>query len=307
MNTMELVANAQPETPFDGWFRTGKATVAKNPFDVSARLAEEAAPSPYPAGATGSAETGHFEIQGFAQWRNVGTSGSLTTYNFGSTKLNDVGIGNLTPGPLFRFLWTPEKKILGATSKIWTDYGQIDRSRTRSITGTVAFPGTIYIINTTLNAALNTKQFEVGYAPRWGNDTFRIGPSITYERLDVTLTLTNLTPGAPPPIKRSLNVPNNVGLIGVDFDFTPNSKFDAYGRVGVIPCCGGGWHILESEFGAKFYFARHFGVLGGVRYSYMKRDFNVSGTQVGSATVGQYSGYLKFPGIGPFVGLSCIF
>jgi hypothetical protein len=170
------------------------------------------------------------------------------------------------------------------------------------ISGTVTFPGTIYLVNSTLKSELSTKQFELGYAPRWGNDKFRIGPSITYERLNVNFILTNLTPGAPPPARRELAVPNNVVLIGADFDYRPVNRFDAYGKLGAVPCCGGGWHVFESEFGVKYYFTRRLGLIGGVRYSYLKRDFNVPATVVNNVTAGPFSGFLKFPGVGPFVG-----
>jgi len=153
-------------------------------------------------------------------------------------------------------------------------------------------------------AELNTKQFELGYAPRWGNDKFRIGPSFVYERLDVDFKLSNLTPGALPPIVRDVNVPNNVVLIGADFDFTPVHKIDAYGHLGAVPCCGGGWHVFESEFGTKYYFTHHLSIMGGVRYSYLKRDFGIPATDIPGSTVGPFSGYVKFPGIGPFVGIS---
>jgi len=203
-------------------------------------------------------------------------------------------------GPLFRFIWTPEKKILHATSKVWVEYGQIDRSRTKTISGSFAFAGRIYLVDSTLKTELNTKQFEMGYAPRWGNDTFRIGPSFTYERLDVDFILTDLTPGAPPPIRREVNVPNNVFLVGGDFDYTPTNRIDAYGHLGAVPCCGGGWHVFESEFGTKYFFTRHISVMGGVRYSYLRRDFDLPETAVTSGdqtvTVGPFSGSLKIPG-----------
>jgi len=208
---------------------------------------------------------------------------------------------------LVRFIWTPEKEIAHATSKVWFEYGQIDRSRTTTISNNFIINGVPYPINATVRGDLNTKQFEMGYAPRWGNDKFRIGPSITYERLDVSMMVANLTPGAPPPTTTSLSVPNNVLLIGGDFDYIPNNKVDAYGHFGAVPCCGGGWHIFESEWGLKYYFSGHVGIIGGFRYQYMKRDFNVPATVVGTSTVGPFSGNFKFPGIGPYIGLNCRF
>jgi hypothetical protein len=215
-----------------------------------------AAPAAYPAGVPlphGSSNEwppAHFEILGFAQWRNLSSnSGFSSSYCLPSgcvtntgTFSNNLGLSGFGVGPDFRFIWTPEKKILNATSKMWVEYGQINRSKTRTISGSFTFLGVTYVINSTLQAQLNTKQFELGYAPRWGNDKFRIGPMFEYQRLSVDFTLNNLTTGAPPPAHRSVNFPNNIVLLGIDFDYMPIRQFDVFGRTGWIPCCGGGWH-----------------------------------------------------------------
>ena len=294
-NSASGEARGQTAAQFDKLFGMTRGTAA-----------DSAAPGPYPGRHSASTwSPTHFEIEGFAQWRNISSNSSLTTTNYGTTSLDkDLGIGNSTAGPLIRIIWTPDHKIKGATSKIWMEYGQINRSRTRTISGTVTLPGIIYLIDTTLKAEFKTKQFEMGYAPRWGNDKFKIGPNLTYEHLTVDLILTDLTSGAPPPITRSLNIPNNVLLIGADFEYTPAPQFKAYGHLGAVPCCGGGWHVFESEFGAKYYLTRSFSLLGGVRYQYLKRDFTVRAAVVNNVIVGPFSGFLKFPGIGPFVGAS---
>lgn len=238
-------------------------------------------------------------------WRNLSNSANVSTANQGNISLSkDLAIGKQAAGPLFRFIWTPDFKILGATSKIWAEYGQIDRSHKVTISRTFTFDGRTYPVNSVLRPELNTKQFELGYAPRWGNDKFQIGPSFTYEHLGVNFILTDLTPGAEPPITRKVDVPNNLFLIGADFDYTPVKQFDVYGKAAAVPCCGGGWHVFESEFGAKYYFIRSLSLMGGVRYSHFRRDFDLPATVVNGETVGPFSGSLKFPGVGPFVGAS---
>ena len=81
---------------------------------------------------------------------------------------------------------------------------------------------------------------------------------------------------------------------------------DVYGQSGWIPCCGGGWHGNETEFGAKYFIRRNFSILGGLKYYWLKRDFSKPATTatVGEESVilGPFSGFIKFPGIGPFVG-----
>jgi hypothetical protein len=247
----------------------------------------------------------HFEIQGIAQWKNISSSSSLSTTQEGSFHFSDtLGMGNQQIGPLFRFIWIPEKKILGAENKIWIEYGQINRSRTRTVTASFVFLGNIYIIDSSVTSHMDNKQFKVGYAPRWGNDKFKIGPSFVLERLTLNLGLSDTNAPPTPPAAATLNVPNPAVLIGVDFDYTPNQKIDIYGNAGVVPCCGGGWHIFDSEWGVKYYSAHGFGVMGGVRYSYMRRDFSVPAAVVNGITAGPFSGSLKFPGFGPFVGVS---
>lgn len=290
---------AEEANPFDKFVRAPAHAGAQGPGTSGA------APAAFPAGtpdASGWNST-HFEIEGFAQWKNILPSGSVSTGNNESIRLLDgLGIGDLTPGPLIRGIWTPEFEFMGATSKFWVEYGQINRSRTKDLSRTLILGGRLYLRGSTLQTELQTKQFEIAYAPRWGNRKFRIGPSFTYERLNVDFILTDLTPGAPPPIKQDVKVPNNIFLIGVDFDYTPIKLFDIYGHAGAVPCCGGGWHVFESEFGTKYYFARNFSVMAGVRYSYLRRDFELPAISVGNITVGPFPGSLKFPGVGPFVG-----
>lgn len=259
------------------------------------------------AGKPASASTGkmaHYEIQGIGQWKNLSSSSSLTTAPYGTLRTSDIlGVGKMQAGPLFRFIWTPEFRFLGAESKFWVEYGQIIRTRTRTISDSFTFLGNLYVVDSTLSAQLKTRQFELAYAPRWGNSKFKIGPAIWYERLGINLALSDVNAGKS-PISRNLNFPNDVALLGADFDYAPDQRFDLYGHAGVVPCCGGGQHIFESEFGAKYSFAHGLGVLGGLRYSYAKQDFSASVSVVGGETVGPFSGFLKFPEWGPFVGLS---
>ena len=195
-----------------------------------------------------------FELEGLAQWRNITGDGAITTANFGSISLmNDLGIGRLHAGPLVRFIWTPRFKMLRATSKVWVEYGQIDRIRTHNLTETITFAGNTYIVNSTLKTELKTRQFEAGYTYRWGNDKFRVGPSFTYERLDVDFVLTEVGAHLPQTLRAEVDVPNNVYLIGGDFDYTQIRHIDIEGHFGFVPCCGGGWHVFESELRAKYY------------------------------------------------------
>jgi hypothetical protein len=303
----EPPAWAQMRNPFEQFGQFVQRTAGDDSGAPFGRPADLAAPAAYPAAGSSASNSDptHFEIEGFVQWRNLSNSANVSTANQGNISLSkDLGIGKQAAGPLFRFIWTPDRKIWGASSKIWVEYGQIDRSHTVTTDRTFTFDGRIFAVNSTLKAELNTKQFELGYAPRWGNDKFKIGPSVTYEHLGVEFILTDLTPGAPPPIKKDVNVPNNLVLIGADFDYTPVERFDAYAKLGVVPCCGGGWHVFESEFGAKYYFLRSVSVLGGIRYQYFRRDFDVKATTVNGTTVGPFHGSLKFPGVGPFVGAS---
>ncbi|HXJ91743.1 MAG TPA: hypothetical protein VMT20_02540 [Terriglobia bacterium] len=299
-----VAVNGPFQNPFAAFGRS-VTDANRNSTDAEPAAAPAAYPgAPAPSPSSSSWAPTHFEIVGFVFWRNVTSNGGLTTTNYGSANFSDLRIGNMAAGPDFRFTWTPDRKILGATSKVWFDYDHINRSRTTTVTKSIALPGTIYIVNSTLNADLKTTEWVVGYAGRWGNEKFKIGPYGTLGRLTTNFTLTNLTANAPPPITKSVNYPNLIGTLGVDFDYTPVQQFDFYGRLGANPCCGGGWHVFESEFGAKYYFRRNLSVLGGIRYDYLKRDFTVAATEVGNTSVGPFSGFLKFPGWGPFVGAS---
>jgi hypothetical protein len=245
----------------------------------------------------------HYEFEGIMQWKNFSTKSSIstgpnTTINFSS----DLGFSGLSLGPLVRFLWTPEYKLLGASSKLRIEYGEIPRSHNIIISRGLEFLGETYAIDVHVRDQLKTQSFEVSYSPQWGDDKFKVGPLITYQLLTLKFSLSNLSPGASPPTTRAVSFPNSAVLLGGTFDFTPIHQVEAYGFLGAIPCCGGGWHEFDSEFGLKYHVAQHFSVLGGVRYSYLTRTFNFSLPR--EHTV---AGFLRWPGVGPFIGIGLSF
>ncbi len=287
-----------------------------DPFaKLFARQADDAAAaggypaSPQMGSSSSSWAPAHFEIQGIAQWKNlnqnvnlsatcVGTTCPLTGTGFNLSK--DLGLSGQTPGPLVRFLWMPERKILGATSLVRVEWSETTRTKNHTTTTEIDIGDVVFPAGTTLQAQLKNRSFELAYAPEWGNDKFRIGPMFVYQHLGVDVILKNLTPGAPPPTNVSVNVPNNIFQLGLDFEYTPVKEINAYGHAGFIPCCGGGWHEADTEFGLKYYLARSFSIIGGVRYTYLKRDFAGSITE--DSTTVAANGSLKWPGVGPFVG-----
>jgi hypothetical protein len=306
--------------PFDRVSAVARDSSVQIPAILGMSTLVPAAPAPLPGGSPNSAKTGpsshakktHFEIQGMAQWNKLTSNGNLS-YNTtvaggqnGTVGFSDaLGIANFQAGPLLRAIWIPDKKILGAENKFWVEYGQVDRSRVKTITTQFVFLGDIYLVNSTLKSDLNSKEFKFGYAPRWGNDKFKIGPAIVIGYLDVNVALaaTNITGGGS-TVSYSINVPNPLLTLGADFDYTPNSKFAMYGKAGAVPCCGGGWHVFESEWGAKYFFSHGFGLIGGIKYDHKTRDFSVPARVVGEQTVGPFSGALKFPNWGPFIGVT---
>lgn len=236
-----------------------------------------------------------FTVQ--AQWKNFSKSAGLTIPP--NTQINfksDSGFGT-SVGPVFRFIFIPKGKLWGADNKFRIDYGWLNRDQNFIINRTISIPGRVILINSNLDLNIKTKDFRLAYSPRWGNDKFRIGPLFEYEHLSVNLNLTNLTPGAPPPINTELNVPNNILNLGYDFDITPSEKVDIYGFLGVIPCCGGGWHGVNTEYGVKFYPAKHFGINAGFRYSNLRFEGTVNGITFTS----------KLGGIGPLLGATVRF
>lgn len=248
----------------------------------------------------------HFEFEGIAQWRNLSSSSQVSVGPENPViNLNrDLALGGQAVGPLFRFIWKPDKKLLGATSKVRVEYGQITRSHTQTLSTSIDFEGQTYPINATLKSELKSKSFEIAWSPQWGNDKFRIGPMVAYQHLNVIFTLTNLSPGAQPPITREVPNPNNVVLLGLDFDYAPVKQISLYGFGGAIPCCGGGYHEWDSEFGVKYHLIRELSFTGGLRYAYLKRDFTAGPFTVNAESVGPFSGSIKVPGLGPFVGIS---
>jgi hypothetical protein len=268
---------------------------------------DDAAAGGYP----GSPQTGssnstwaptHFEIEGMVQWRNLNESVNISTTNTGFNVSRDLGLSGQTPGFLLRFLWTPEKKILGAKSVLRVDYGQINRTHTRVLTGEINFEGETYPVGASVQTQLHNAKFEVAYTPLWGNDKFRIGPMVTLGDLIVNIKLTGATLSSPTPVSVASDNANFIVTLGFAFEFTPVKQFDLYGHLGAIPCCGGGWTGEESEFGVKYYLARSFSITGGVRQSSLTRSFTAGPTTVNGQTFGPVKGSLEWSGVGPFIG-----
>jgi hypothetical protein len=181
-----------------------RSPYAGDPFAkfFAGQAEDEAATAGYPpspkTGSSGSAwAPTHFEIQGMVQWRNlnenvnINTSGAATGTGFDLSR--DLGLSGQTPGFLFRFLWTPEKKILHASSLLRVEYGQIDRTHTRALTGEINFEGEVYPVGAAIQTQLHNASFEAAYAPLWGTDKYRIGPMFVFQDLIINHKLTGAT------------------------------------------------------------------------------------------------------------------
>jgi hypothetical protein len=263
-------------------------------------------PSPQTGSSRSSEAPPHFEIQGMVQWRNlnenvnINTSGAATGTGFNLSR--DLGLSGQTPGFLFRFLWTPEKVILHATSLLRVEYGQIDRTHTRTLTGEINFEGETYPIGAAIQTQLHNGSFEVAYAPLWGTAKYRIGPQFVFQDLIVNLKLKGATLSSPTPVSVTSNNSNFVFQLGFDFELMPVKQVDIYGHLGAIPCCGGGWTGSQSEFGVKYYVTRSVSIIGGVRQNSLTRSFTAGPKTVNGITFGPVSASLEWVGVGPFVG-----
>jgi hypothetical protein len=244
----------------------------------------------------------HFEIEGMAQWRNLNQSVNISTTNTGFNLSRDLGLSGQTPGFLFRFLWTPGKKILGAKSQLRVEYGQITRTNTRTLTGEINFEDVVYPVGAALQAQDQTKSFEVAYSPMWGNDKFRIGPLFVFQDLIVNVKLTGATLSSQTPTTVASNNSDFVFQLGFNFDLTPVKQVDLYGFLGAIPCCGGGWTGTQSEFGLKYYLNRSFSIVGGVRQGSLTFSSTVGPITVNGETFGPVHGTIGWSGVGPFIG-----
>jgi hypothetical protein len=284
-----------------------------NPFTnlFAGQAQDEAAAGDYPGspktGSSGSSEASpHFEIQGTFQWRNlneninINTSGAATGTAFNLSR--DLGLSGQTPGFLFRFLWTPEKKILHASSLVRVEYGQIDRTHTRTLTGEINFEGETYPIGASVQTQLHNGSFEAAYAPLWGTAKYRIGPQFVFQDLIINVKLAGSTLSSTAPVVVTSNNSNFVFQLGFAFDLAPVRQVDIYGHLGGIPCCGGGWTGTQSEFGVKYYVTRSVSIIGGVRQNSLTRSFTAGPKTVDGETFGPVSASIGWTGVGPFVG-----
>jgi hypothetical protein len=250
----------------------------------------------------------HYEIEGFVQWRNlnqdvnINTSGTATGTSFNLSR--DLGLSGQTPGFLFRFLWTPQKKILHASSLVRVEYGQIDRTKTRILTREITFEGETYFVGASVKTQTHNASFEAAYAPLWGTDKFKIGPQFVFQDLIVNIKLAGSTLSSTAPVTVTSNNSNFVFQLGFDFEITPIKQVDIYGHLGAIPCCGGGWTGTQSEFGVKYYVSRSVSFIGGVRQNSLTRSFTAGPKTVDGETFGPVSASIGWTGVGPFFGAS---
>jgi hypothetical protein len=249
---------------------SSRPSYAGDPLDkLFAEQAQEAAapggypPSPKTGPSNSSWAPAHFEIQGIAQWRNLNQSVNISTSNNSFNLSRDLGPSGQTP----------EKRILGTSSLLRVDYGQITRTQNHVLTGEINFEGEVYPIGAAIQTQNQNKSFEAAYSPLWGNDKFRIGPMFVFQDLIVNIKLTGATLSSPTPVTVAANSSNFVFQLGFDFELTPIKQVDIYGHLGAIPCCGGGWTGEQSEFGVKYYVVQSLSIIGGVKQNSLTRSF----------------------------------
>lgn len=289
---------------------SARSSYVRDPFTklLAGQAQDEATGGGYPASPQMHASSSsswaptHFEILGMVQWRDLNQSLNISTTNTGFNLSRDLGLAGQTPGFLFRFWWTPEKKILRAKSQLRVEYGQIDRTKTRTLTGEIDFEDVVYPVGAALQAQDQNRSFEVAYSPMWGNDKFRIGPLFVFQDLIINLKLTGATLSSPTPVSVAADESDFVFQLGFNFDWTPVKQVDVYGWLGAIPCCGGGWTGTQSEFGLKYYLARSFSIVGGVRQGSLTFSSTVGPKTVNGETFGPVHGTIGWSGVGPFVG-----
>jgi hypothetical protein len=152
--------------------------------------------------------------------------------------------------------------------KFSAEYDQTNWERNTMLTRSFTFRGETYVANANIDGNLKLRTFRAMYAYRWGNEKFRIGPMFDVGLIRTSLEITGTTNNGTRTAEGSVN--KFAATVGYDIDWDPTPHVNIFNNLGVIKFRSD--RLFHTEAGAKFFFNRSFGAVGGYKFQRYKFD-----------------------------------
>ena len=190
-----------------------------------------------------------------------GTTDSAQTIDFG----RDFSFDNKL-GFDVRYIHRSENQ----KHKFTVQYSRDNWDQQRTLTRSFTFRGQTFVANASADLGITLRTFLATYSYRWGNEKIRFGPKVDMGIVSTNAKLTGTTNSGTRSAEGTIT--KFAATVGYDLEATPSPKVMIFHDLGAIAFQGE--HLFHIEVGVKFFFSRHFGAVGGYRYSRYRVEDN---------------------------------
>jgi len=155
--------------------------------------------------------------------------------------------------------------------KFLVQYGRDNWDQQRTLTRSFTFLGQTYVANASADLGVTIRVFRAMYSYRWGNEKVHFGPMVDLGVISTNVKLTGTTNNGTRSAEGTIS--KFAATVGYDLEANPTSKLNLFHNLGAIAFQGE--HLFHTEGGLKYFASRHFGAVGGYRFSrYKLKDNN---------------------------------
>ena len=150
------------------------------------------------------------------------------------------------------------------------DYNRDNWDQQRTLTRSITFRGQTYVANASADLGVTIRTFKAMYSYRWGNEKVRFGPMVDMGVISTSVNLTGTTNNGTRSTEGTIT--KLAATVGYDLEANPTSKLNLFHTLGAIAFQGE--HLFHTEGGLKYFVSRHFGAVGGYRFSRYRVEDN---------------------------------
>jgi hypothetical protein len=154
--------------------------------------------------------------------------------------------------------------------KFLVQYGRDNWDQQRTLTRSFMFLGQTYVANASADLGVTIRVFRAMYSYRWGNEKVHFGPMVDLGVISTNVKLTGTTNNGTRSAEGTIS--KFAATVGYDLEANPTSKLNLFHNLGAIAFQGE--HLFHTEGGLKYFASRHFGAVGGYRFSRYKLEDN---------------------------------
>ncbi len=154
--------------------------------------------------------------------------------------------------------------------KFLVQYGRDNWDQQRTLTRSFTFLGQTYVANASADLGVTIRVFRAMYSYRWGNEKVHFGPMVDLGVISTNVKLTGTTNNGTRSAEGTIS--KFAATVGYDLEANPTSKLNLFHNLGAIAFQGE--HLFHTEGGLKYFASRHFGAVGGYRFSRYKLEDN---------------------------------